>query len=167
MQAGDPAVIDDIVDQYKDSLFAFIVRMVNDYQQAEDIFQETWIRVIRHIGSFRGDAKFSTWLFQIARNVYRDSLRKKRGYFHVPIEETAELLSEPAMDLSDKGESEYVRKLVARLPVKMREAVVLRYYHDMNIREISQVLGCSEGTVKSRIFNAIKTIRKKIKLLYN
>ena len=140
--------------------------MVNNYDVAEDIFQETWIRVIRHISSFRGDAKFSTWLFQIARNVYRDSMRKKRGLFYISIEETEELTSESTVDITNINEMEYVRKIVAGLPVKMKEVIVLRYYHDLKIKEISEVLGCSPGTVKSRIFNALKIIRKKRRLLY-
>lgn len=140
--------------------------MVNNYDVAEDIFQETWIRVIRHISSFRGDAKFSTWLFQIARNVYRDSMRKKRGLFYISIEETEELTSESTVDITNINEMEYVRKIVVGLPVKMKEVIVLRYYHDLKIKEISEVLGCSPGTVKSRIFNALKIIRKKRRLLY-
>ena len=138
--------------------------MVNNYDVAEDIFQETWIRVIRHINSFRGDAKFSTWLFQIARNVYRDSMRKKRGLFYISIEETEELTSESTVDITNIDEMEYVRKIVAGLPVKMKEVIVLRYYHDLKIKEISEVLDCSPGTVKSRIFNALKVIRKKRRL---
>lgn len=140
--------------------------MVNNYDVAEDIFQETWIRVIRHISSFRGDAKFSTWLFQIARNVYRDSMREKRGLFYISIEETEELTSESTVDITNINEMEYVRKIVAGLSVKMKEVIVLRYYHDLKIKEISEVLGCSPGTVKSRIFNALKIIRKKRRLLY-
>lgn len=121
--------------------------------------------MIRHISSFRGDSKFSTWLFQIARNTYRDSLRKKKGFFHIPIEETDDLIAEPAMDITKADEREYVRKIVSGLPVKMREAIVLRYYHDLDIKEISEVLGCSLGTVKSRLYYALKAIRKKRELL--
>ena len=135
--------------------------MVDNYNAAEDIFQETWIRVIRSINSFRGDAKFSTWLFQIARNVYRDSMRGKRGLFFISIDETGELHSESTADIVNIDEMEYVRKIVAGLPVKMKEVIVLRYYHDLKINEIAGVAGCSPGTVKSRIFNALKIIRKK------
>lgn len=165
LKAGDPGVIDDIVEQYKDPLFAFIVRIVNNYDAAEDIFQETWIRVIRHINSFRGDAKFSTWLFQIARNVYRDAMRKKKDLCFISIEEAEELTCDPEVDAVNIIEMEYVRNIVAGLPIKMKEVIVLRYYHDLNINEISGILGCSAGTVKSRIFRASGIIRKKRKLL--
>ena len=155
------------MERYKDSLFAFIVRMVNNYSLAEDIFQETWIRVIRHIGSFRGDAKFSTWLFQISRNIYRDTLRKKRSLAYVSLEEIGELNSDMKPNPANIDEMELVREIITGLPIKMKEVIVLRYYHDMNIKEISEILDCSEGTVKSRTFRALKIIRKKRKLLYS
>ena len=161
LKAGDPSVIDDIVEQYKKPLFEFIVRIVNNYDAAEDIFQETWIKVIRHINSFRGEAKFSTWLFQIARNVYRDAMRKKKDLCYVSIEEAKELTCEPAVDAVNIIKMEHVRKIVSGLPIKMKEVIVLRYYHDLNIKEISELLGCSAGTVKSRIFRASGIIRKK------
>ena len=147
-------------------LIAFIVRMINNYDAAEDIFQETWIRVIKHINSFRGDAKFSTWLFQIARNLYKDTMRKKRGLHYISIEETEELTYKHSADVTNINEMEQVKEIVTGLPVKMKEVIVLRYYHDLNINEISEVLGCPEGTVKSRIFRARDIIRKKRRLLY-
>jgi len=165
LKARDPGVIDDVVDQYKEPLFAFIVRMVNNYDAAEDIFQETWIRVIRHINSFRGEAKFSTWLFQIARNAYKDTLRKKKYLCYVSLEEADELTCEPTVDAANINKMEHVRKIVAGMPIKMKEAVVLRYYHDLKIKEISEILGCSAGTVKSRISRGSAIIRKKWNLL--
>jgi len=165
LKARDPGVIDDVVDEYKEPLFAFIVRMVNNYDTAEDIFQETWIKVIRHINSFRGEAKFSTWLFQIARNVYKDTLRKKKYLYHVSLEEADELTCEPTVDAANINKMEHVGKIVAGLPIKMKEAVVLRYYHDLKIKEISEILGCSAGTVKSRISRGSAIIRKKWNLL--
>lgn len=165
LKAGDPGIIDDVVEQYKEPLFAFIVRIVNNYDAAEDIFQETWLRVIKHISSFRGDSKFSTWLFQIARNVYRDAMRKKKDLCFISIDEVVELTCEPGVDAVNIIEMEHVRNIVAGLPIKMKEVIVLRYYHDLNINEISGILGCSAGTVKSRIFRASGIIRKKRKLL--
>lgn len=165
LQAGDSSVIDEVVDQYKNQLFGFIVRMVNDYDIAEDVFQETWIKVIRNIHSFRGDAKFSTWLFQIARNVYRDALRKRRGIHYLSLDDIDELISESEATLIKNDEIEQAQMIITALPGKMKETVVLRYYHDLSIKEIADVLGCSEGTVKSRLFRGIRLIREKRKLL--
>lgn len=167
LKAGDSGVIDEIVDKYKNPLFAFIIRMVNNYDLAEDIFQETWIRVIRHIHTFRGDAKFSTWLFQIAGNLCRDMIRKNKRRSYVPLDEAKEILRTPSDSIEDSSRMEFVREIVAGLPVKMREVIVLRYYHDFSIKEISEILRCSEGTVKSRTFRAIEIIRKKRKVLFN
>lgn len=154
------------MDQYKEPLFAFIVRMVNNYDIAEDIFQETWIKVIRNVHSFRGDAKFSTWLFQIARNVYRDELRKRKGVIHVSIDETLELPSESDDHAVNMDDMEQAQKIIAGLPVKMKEAIVLRYFHDLHIKEIAEVVGCAEGTIQSRIFRGLDIVRKKRELLY-
>ena len=133
LKAGDHGAIDEIVEKYKKPLFAFIVRMVNENTAAEDIFQETWIKVIKHAGMFRGDAKFSTWLFQIALNLCRDTLRKEKRGVHVPIEDYEDSLHcEPETDPYRIMKAQRVRKIVAGLPVKMKEAVVLRNFHDLN-----------------------------------
>ena len=165
LKAGDHGAIDEIVEMYKGPLFAFIVRMVNDNTTAEDIFQETWIKVIKHAGKFRGDAKFSTWLFQIALNLCRDAMRKEKRWSHVPIEDYEDsLYCEPKTDPYRIMKAQRVRKIVAGLPVKMKEAVVLRYFHDLNEYEISEVIGCPVGTVKSRLYRAAEIIRKKWEL---
>ena len=165
LKAGDHGAIDEIVEIYKKPLFSFIVRMVNNNASAEDIFQETWIKVIRYVGKFRGDAKFSTWLFQIALNQCRDTLRKEKRVIHVPIEDYEDFLHyEPKTDPYRIMKTQKVRKIVTDLPVKMKEVVILRYFHNLNEYEISEVVGSPVGTVKSRLYRASEIIRKKWKL---
>ena len=162
LKEGDSDAIGEIVEKYKGPLFAFIMRMITDHAAAEDIFQETWLRVIRYVRNFRGDAKFSTWLFQIALNLCRDAERKKKRWSHVPIEDYANSLSsEPDIDPIRILKAQQVQKIVAGLPVKMREVIVLRYYHDLSDQEISGIVGCPVGTVKSRFYRASEIIRKK------
>jgi len=159
---GDPSAMDEIVDEYKSPLFAFILRMTGNHAAAEDVFQETWLRVVRYIDAFRGDSKFSTWLFQIALNLCRDAERKKRKWKHEPIDDHIQTLSvEPDIDPVQMMRARQVRKMVSELPVKMREVIVLRYYHDMSDREIAGIIGCPEGTVKSRFYKASEILRKK------
>lgn len=165
LKEGDPGAFDELVDQYKNQLFAFIIRIVTDHAAAEDIFQETWIKVIRSVGRFRGDSKLSTWLFQIALNQCRDAMRKKGRHIHVSLEAAEEIAGKPTMDVEKMATSDQVRKMVGELPDKMREAVVLKYYHDLNDLEISEVIGCPEGTVKSRLHRAAKILRKKWTLM--
>ena len=159
---GDPKAVDEIVEKYKGPLFAFILRMISDHDDTEDIFQETWLRVIRYIHNFRGDSKFSTWLFQIALNLVRDAERKKKHWFYVPIENYEDTLSiAPDIDPFRMLKAQQVRKVVDALPVKLREVIVLRYFHDMSDQEISEIAGCPVGTVKSRFYKASKVFRKK------
>ena len=163
LKNGDSQAYDELVRQYDKQLFAFIIRFVNDYDLAEDIFQETWIKVIRAIKGFRGDSKLSSWLFQIALNQSRDSLRKKGRHTHVSLDgnEALEVPSPPNVSAEKIHTKEEVKRIVASLPDKMREVIVLKYYHDLNDAEISEIAGCPEGTVKSRLHRAAKIIRSK------
>ncbi len=162
LREGDYGAIDEIIENYKNPLFAFILRIVNSHADAEDIFQETWLRVIRYISKFRGESKFSTWLFQIALNLCRDTKRKKKRWISVPIEDYENSLAcEPEIDPVRIIKAQQVRKIVAELPAKMREVIVLRYYHDLNDQEISEIVKCPIGTVKSRFYRASEIIRIK------
>jgi len=166
LREGDSEAINEIVEQYKGPLFAFILRMVNNHDDAEDLFQETWLRVVRSIRNFRGDSKLFTWLISIALNLCRDTERKRKRWFHVSIDEYEESLShETGIDPIRILRAQQVRKIVAGLPVKMREVIVLRYYHDLSDREISEIINCPVGTVKSRFYRASKIIRRKWKRL--
>lgn len=159
---GDARAVDELVETYKRPLFAFILRMIDNHETAEDIFQETWIRVIRYIGNFRGDAKFTTWLFQIALNLCRDELRRKSRATLDSIDDHVHHLSQdPDVNPEKMMRAEQVRKVVNDLPDKMREVILLRYYHDMTDSEIACVVGCPEGTVKSRFYRASEILRNK------
>ncbi len=164
VRSGDPEAIDALVERYKRPLFAFILRYVDDYATAEDTFQETWLRVIRSLHTFRGDAKFSTWLFQIALNICRDGIRKKSGRVFVPMEEIEEPSCNPDIDPERLMRSHAVRQMIRELPPKMKEAILLRYYHNMDDTEIAAVTGCPVGTVKTRCHRAIKILSKKWEL---
>ena len=162
VKEGCPKAMDDIVEAYKDPLFAFILRMSQNHSTAEDIFQETWLKVVRYIRDFRGDSKFSTWLFQIALNLFRDAERKRKNLLYEPIEDHIKTLScDPDVDPIRIIKAGKVRKIVNELPSKMREVIVLRYFHELRDSEIAEIVGCPEGTVKSRCFRASGILRKK------
>ena len=118
LKTGDNRAIDEIMEFYKRPLFAFIVRIINDNDTAEDVFQETWIRVIKRAGSFRGDSKFSTWLFQIALNISRDYLRKTKKRQFIPLENVENLSCGPSVDPMRIIEGEQVKRIVSELPTK-------------------------------------------------
>lgn len=162
LKQNNPEVVDQVVERFSKPLFAFIMRMIDDQATAEDIFQDTWIRGIRNIGSFRGDCRFSTWLFQIALNLCRNQMRRKARRSFVGIEEASNLADDPEVDGMKILQAQKVRRLVASLPPKMREVIVLRYYHNRTDVEIAEVTGLPPGTVKSRIHRATELLRSKI-----
>ena len=160
--AGDPTAVDEMVTAYRVPVFAFIMRMTGDRDLAEDLFQETWLKAIRAVGTFRGRSKLSTWLFQIALNCFRDAMRKKARRSFVPIDDLAvEPGREPDADPERILVSQAVRGMLAELPDAMREVVVLKYYHELTDTEIAGVVGCPEGTVKSRMHRASGLLRDK------
>lgn len=162
LKRNNPEVIDQVVERYTKPLFAFIVRMVDDQATAEDVFQDTWVRVVRNIGSFRGDCRFSTWLFQIALNLCRNQMRSRARRTFVDIEDASYLAEDPEVDGMKILQAQKVRRLVASLPPKMREVIVLRYYHNKTDVEIAEVTGLPPGTVKSRLHRATELLRSKI-----
>ncbi len=163
LKQGEPGAIDEAVRTYRKPLYSFIVRMVENRETADDVFQETWLRVIRHIGSFRGDSRFTTWLFQIALNQCRNVLRKQSRRSFVPIEDVSQSLAvEPEVDADRILDATRVKKMLASLPVKMREVLILRYYHDKSEQEIAEIIGAPVGTVKSRIHRATSMLRDKM-----
>ncbi|MCE5271336.1 sigma-70 family RNA polymerase sigma factor [bacterium] len=162
LQSGDPEAIDEVVDAFSKPLYAFIMRLVGDSATAEDIFQETWIRVIRHIGGFRRQARFSTWLFQIALNQSRSSMRRSSSREYVALEDAPELSQDPDVDAESILRAEKVRKIVDSLPPKMREVVVLRFYNEKSEQEIAEIIDCPLGTVKSRLHRAMIFLKEKM-----
>ncbi len=167
VQQGEVEAFDALFQRYRQRLFAFLVRRCGDRPAAEDLCQETWIRVVRARWRFDPRRRFSTWLFQIANNLARDrarraavDTRKRKALAAQTAAErtTPEPVAEP--DLA-RGESDLRRRL-AELPDPLREVLVLRYYHDLSEREIAEIAGVPRGTVKSRLHAAVKTLRKEI-----
>lgn len=164
LRNGDTGAIDEIVERYKRPVYAFIIRMIGNRDTADDLFQETWLRVVRSAGSFRGDAKISTWLFQIALNQCRDHIRKAGKTQMISLEDVEPLTCDPGIDPLKMLEADRVRAMIRELPQKMREVIVLRMYHDLDDREIAAAIGCPVGTVKTRYHRALKILEKKWEL---
>jgi RNA polymerase sigma-70 factor (ECF subfamily) len=159
VQAGDPQALSALIDRWRGPLYAFLWRRAGD--GADDLFQESWIRVARARDRFDRSRRFSTWLFQIANNLCRDRWRRidarrraldaLRDETHVTGRAAAEPPALPA-------DSELTRRLGA-LPERLREVLVLRYYHDQSEAEIAEILGIPRGTVKSRLHAAVRAAR--------
>ncbi len=149
---GGEAALEELLQRYQRPLSAFLWRQTGG-RDVEDLYQETWLRVVRHAARFDPERRFSTWLFQIGVNLCRDWHRRR------PLE-PAEITVEPG----HAGESVRTEagidaeRLLASLSVEHREVVVLRYYHDLSENDVSRILEIPKGTVKSRMHNALKKL---------
>lgn len=147
--AGEAGALEELLRRYERPLSAYLHRRT-DGRDVEDLYQETWMRVVRAAGRFDVSRRFSTWLFQIATNLCRDWYRRR-----APESVVGDPDEQPSPSSGRVDAALTARTLLARLPDAQREALVLRYYHDMSEAEISEILGCPPGTVKSRVHNAL------------
>lgn len=152
-----------LFERHNARLFNYYVRMTGDRQLSEDMVQDVFLRILKYRHTFRGESRFQTWMFTIARNVQMDNV--KRWDRHQPLvtdgDETA-AVNEPASgDASDgRYDTELVKEALGRLAPDKREALILSRYEGMKYAEIAELAGCSVENVKIRIHRAIKDLRK-------
>lgn len=161
--AGDPSAFEGIVRRWEAPLVNLGYRFCRDRSRAEDMAQEAFLRAFRALRTFRQDSKFSTWLFALATNLYRSELRRVPPQV-VPLEAVREIAAhgslEDELSLADRDRA--VRDAVFTLPPKYREAVILYYFHDMDVAAAAASLGTAEGTVKARLSRARDLLRRKL-----
>jgi len=147
---GDGRALEELCRRYERPLHRFIFRHTGG-RDVDDLYQETWLRVVRAARRFDARRRFSTWLFQIAVNLCRDWHRRPPPEPVDPagIEATREGTAAAADAALD------ARRLLAALPEPQRSVVILRYYHDLGEEEMAEILGCPRGTVKSRLHHAM------------
>ena len=177
--AGDQKAFELLVIKYQRRIQRLIGRMVRDVDLVEDIAQETFIRAYRALAQFRGEAQFYTWLYRIAVNTAKKALMDLKrnptiseNYFKSgdddetsPLEN--ELISSETPDavLASKEIAEMVNAAMEALPEELRQAITLREIEGLSYEEISEVMNCPIGTVRSRIFRAREAISAKVKPL--
>jgi RNA polymerase sigma-70 factor (ECF subfamily) len=171
-QQGDPAAFEALLRRHRAPLFTFLLRMLGDRERAEDLAQETFLRIVKGAQAWEHRARFQTWLFTIARNLCVDQARRDRFRraesldAEGPDGEPAMVESVPgdAIDPSRGAESARLRPLLQRallsLPAEQREVFVLREQAGVPFREIAEMVGVNENTVKSRMRYALEGLRK-------
>lgn len=173
-RAGDLSAFELLVARYERRIYNLALRMLGSPADAEDAAQEAFLRAFASLASFRGHARFGTWLYRVAINACRDELRRRRRLPTGPLE-LADPQPSAALrpDPPDAGpgpeaaaERREVRALVERavaaLPAEYREAVLLRDLHDLSYEEIAAALGVAVGTVKSRIHRGRQLLREQL-----
>lgn len=165
---GDPSPFEELVRRYEDRLYRYVYRLVGDASEAEDLFQQAFLRAFRKRHLFRRESRFSTWIYTIATNCCRDELRR-RGRHNVESEEDLDRaiqdsplparISGPDRQAQSREVAARVKDALDQLPEVQRTLVVLSHFEGMDYQSIADVLGCSMGTVKSGVHRAKQNLR--------
>jgi len=173
--AGDESAFQEIVNRYKDSLYTFLKRFLNQRDMIDDVFQEAFLQLFNSRDSFDRSMPLRPWLFTIAANKAKDALRKRRRTATVPIAAIAEsqemtfedvlsgLSSEDAVAHDDMEANEtalLVRQIITDMPDTMREILIFAYFNKFSYKQMSQMLSIPIGTVKSRLHTAVGRFAK-------
>ncbi|RJG17613.1 RNA polymerase sigma factor SigW [Paenibacillus thiaminolyticus] len=170
---GDTRAFAEIVELYKDKIYHLAYRMLNNRHEAEDVVQDTFLRVYRNLDRYDENQKFSTWIYRIGTNLCIDRLRKRKPNYSLDAEMTEqEGVDGYAMIPSDDRTPEsylivsetqrMVQEAINSLPSKYRSVMVLRYLQDMSLQEISDVLDMPVTTIKTRVHRGREFLRKKL-----
>jgi RNA polymerase sigma-70 factor (ECF subfamily) len=170
--SGKDHAFEKLFRRYERPLFTFILRFVGDRQVSEDMFQQTWLKVIRALPQYEERGSFSSWLFGIANNCCVDQVRKKRrsrvddltsseGMDRLPDED-----SDPEETLLKQEQVSWLEKAVERLPVEQRQVVLMRLFGEIPFKEIARIVECPLNTVLGRMHYAIKNLRKIVEQEY-
>jgi len=172
VRAGDTEAFRYLVERHQNMVYGMLLRLVNDPDSAEELAQETFVRAYRSLSSFRGDARFSTWLVQIAIHAARDRQRGKKRRKIVSLSELEERRGQEAKleetrsafdPLAELSESEFntrLQKGLERLPEDYREVFVLRHLEELGYEQIAALTKSSVGSLKVRSHRARKLLRE-------
>jgi RNA polymerase sigma-70 factor, ECF subfamily len=170
-KTGDIDSFNQLVKRWERPIFALAYRTLGREEDARDVTQETFLRAFRALSGFKGDAKFSSWLYRIALNLCRDWIRKERRTPVVAAPEGVEIEElvaergpvESVEELAARAElSREVAKAMQHLPPEQRQAIILKEYHGLTFQEIADLMKCPLSTVKTRVYQGLSTLRKQL-----
>jgi len=173
-QDGDLYAFDLIVKRYKNQLMNFVYRFLGNSEEAEDLVQETFLRVYRNRRAYQKVAKFSTWIYTIAGNLAKTELRKRkrRKFFSISelgyAEKDYDISDEaynPEKDVDSRMKEEIIHREINQLSPKFRQVILLRDVQQLSYEEISQIVKIPLGTVKSRVNRGRLKLQEKLKIL--
>jgi RNA polymerase sigma-70 factor (ECF subfamily) len=170
-RGGDLDSFNQLILRWERPIYALAYRVIGREEDARDVCQETFLRAFRGLPGFKGEAKFSSWLYRIALNLSRDWIRRQR---RAPTVQLAEGV-DPGELAAERGPVESIEDLVSRrelsavveeamalLPEEQRTAIVLKEYHGMTFQEIADMQGCPVSTVKTRLYQGLSVLRRHL-----
>jgi RNA polymerase sigma-70 factor (ECF subfamily) len=168
LRRRDPEVLDRLIEQYQHRLLRYLVFLTGHRELSEDLFQETWMRVLERGSQYNGKSKFDTWLFAIARHLVIDNSRKKSTASLDAMQEQREgdrpleFPSDqptPFESLSQHETTERVGAVLAKMDKVHREVLVLRFHEELTLEEIAEITDAPLSTVKSRLYRGLQSLR--------
>jgi RNA polymerase sigma-70 factor (ECF subfamily) len=173
--AGDQDAFQALVQRYQDRIFRMLARWASDRMETEDLAQEVFVKVFRKLHTFQHGSSFYTWLYRIAVNTASDwHARRRTRRLHL-VEDVAEVAAAGRRELQGSSAAEpllaeelarVTREVLATLPEKYKTVLILREYEDMSYNEMAEVIGCSIGTVESRLFRARQRFKQALERRY-
>lgn len=169
-QAGDVSAFDVLVHRWDRKIQGAIFRILGSEDETRDLCQETFLKAYRALRSFKGEARFSSWLYQIALNVCRDRMRRRKGRTLVSLDEMSAAGNAPpaleapsALEIVERNDlARSVAEAVMALPEDQREVIVLKEYQGLTFLEIAEVLGLPTSTVKTRLYRGLGLLRERL-----
>jgi RNA polymerase sigma-70 factor (ECF subfamily) len=167
LRRRDPDLLDALIEQYQHRLLRYLIHLCGNRALAEDLFQETWLRVLEKGHQYNGRNKFVTWLFSIGHNVAIDHLRKRQPSSIDAMNESDDgpVIDPPAegpsaFDLmAEREQAEQIEAALDRIPAAYREVMVLRFHEHMKLEEIAQLIHIPLATVKTRLYRGVQAMR--------
>lgn len=174
---GDTEAFRELVEMNKKNVYYLALNLTGNHHTADDISQEVFIKLYRHLSKIRGDSKLSTWLYRVTLNTYSGIKRKKSikllangKNIDINDPEENQCVSEESSGNPEKNVERtelhaHVETALKKITDKEKMVFVLRHYRDLSIKETSEIMGIAEGTVKSLLFRAIKKLQKELSFL--
>ncbi|GAA0121842.1 MAG: RNA polymerase sigma factor SigY [Clostridium argentinense] len=160
-QDGNKSALNTLILNNYDILSGYILKMTGNADEASDIINDTVIKVTLNIKKYKPTGKFSTWMITIATNIYRDSLKKKKRFVSI---ENYEKVSNVDIEeeIINKLDYEKILILLKELPKEKRAVFILKHYYNYKYEEISKILNCPIGTVRSRLHYSVKYLMRRL-----
>ena len=174
LKRNDPALLDQLIEQYQHRLLRYLLFLTGKREVAEDLFQETWMRVLLRGAQYNGKARFDTWLFTIARNLVIDLSRKRQMSSLDEMSEAGE--DERPFEVAIDGPSPFeqfatredraeVAEVLLKLEPNYREVLTLRFHEELSLEEIASVTRAPLSTVKSRLYRGLAALKPEVEQL--
>jgi len=170
LRERDPDVLDELIERFQHRLFRYLLSLTGDKSKAEDLFQETWLRVLERGHQYRPRWRFEVWLFSIARNLVIDMSRLKKGASLDQMMDTESGLGfdpaarqpSPLDETLAEEETKRMTQFLQQIPAAFREVLTLRFQEELPLEDVASVIGAPLSTVKSRLYRALEKLREVI-----